>query len=52
MESAPNVREEIEKKPTVSEAKILLWDELHGAIRDIACGQTEGSPATNGLGST
>jgi hypothetical protein len=51
MESAPTVHEEIDKRPTLTEAKILLWDELHGAIKDIACGQTKIN-SSNNLGST
>jgi hypothetical protein len=41
MERAPSVHEEPKKRPTVAEAKIILWDELHGVIKDIACGQRE-----------
>lgn len=51
MESAPTVHEEIDKRPTLTEAKILLWDELHGAIKDIAWGQTEAKSPSD-LGST
>ena len=49
MERAPIVHEEPEKRPTLAEAKIILWDELYGAIKDIACGQREAS-ASNELG--
>lgn len=41
MERAPTVQEESELKPTLSEAKIILWDELYGAHKDIARGQKE-----------
>ena len=41
MESAPTVHEEIEKRPTLTEAKIILWDELQGAIKEVACGERE-----------
>jgi hypothetical protein len=50
MESAPTVLEEIEKRPTLAEAKIILWDELQGAIKDVACG-LKGANSADDLGS-
>ena len=41
MERAPTAHEDIEERPTLAEAKIILWDELYGVMKDIACGQKE-----------
>ena len=43
MESAPTVHEEMEKRPSFAVAKIILWDELDGAMGDIAKGRGQES---------